>query len=225
MTIPCQTISVYQGIPQGSTIQITSTTDPGSGQTISTHEWILDSTALPYNTNIITIDTSSLTIGIHTLQLNAQNSCGNSGSYSQSFYISESPCVPNWVCEYPLNGYESDGCGNRRLNSACNPCVPNWMCEYPLNGYETDGCGNRRLNSACNPCTPNWQCELPLNGYESDGCGNRRLNLLCGLCVPDWMCEYPLNGYERDGCGNRRQNPQCNPICPNPEVTLTLTLT
>ncbi len=39
------------------------------------------------------------------------------------------------------------------------PCVPNWMCEYPLNGYEQDGCGNRRLNSSCNPCVPNWQIE------------------------------------------------------------------
>lgn len=88
-------------------------------------------------------------------------------------------CTPNWVCETPLNGYEKDGCGNRRLNSACNACVPNWQCELPLNGYEADGCGNRRLNSACNPCTPNWQCETPLNGYEFDGCGNRRLNTIC----------------------------------------------
>lgn len=30
------------------------------------------------------------------------------------------PCTPTWVCETPLNGYEKDGCGNRRLNSACN---------------------------------------------------------------------------------------------------------
>jgi hypothetical protein len=59
-------------------------------------------------------------------------------------------CVPAWQCEQPLNGYESDGCGNRRTNSACNPCVPNWQCEQPLNGYESDGCGNRRTNSACN---------------------------------------------------------------------------
>jgi len=30
-------------------------------------------------------------------------------------------CVPTWVCETPLNGYEKDGCGNRRQNSACIP--------------------------------------------------------------------------------------------------------
>jgi len=60
-------------------------------------------------------------------------------------------CVPAWACELPLNGYEKDGCGNRRANSVCNPCVPNWACELPLNGYEKDGCGNRRQNTACNP--------------------------------------------------------------------------
>lgn len=30
-------------------------------------------------------------------------------------------CVPSWTCEVLSNGYESDGCGNRRLNSLCNP--------------------------------------------------------------------------------------------------------
>lgn len=33
-------------------------------------------------------------------------------------------------------------------------CSPSWDCETPLNGYEKDGCGNRRLNAACNPPTP-----------------------------------------------------------------------
>jgi hypothetical protein len=33
-------------------------------------------------------------------------------------------------------------------------CISSWACEYPLNGYENDGCGYRRLNSACNPITP-----------------------------------------------------------------------
>ena len=125
MTIPCQTISVFKGIPKGSLIKITSTTDPGLGQTISTYEWLLDSTILSDNTNTIIIDTSSLNIGIHTLQLKAQNSCGNIGTYLQSFYITESPCVPNWQCNQPLDGYESDGCGNTRPNSVCNPTCPN----------------------------------------------------------------------------------------------------
>lgn len=33
--------------------------------------------------------------------------------------VSPPSCVPNWQCEQPSNGYESDGCGNRRANSAC----------------------------------------------------------------------------------------------------------
>jgi hypothetical protein len=65
------------------------------------------------------------------------------------------PCTQNWKCEVPANGYEADGCGNRRLNPACNaPCVPVWVCEVPANGYEADGCGNRRLNPACGAVDP-----------------------------------------------------------------------
>jgi hypothetical protein len=36
-------------------------------------------------------------------------------------------CVPVWNCELPLNGWEADGCGNRRGNGACNPPIaPKW---------------------------------------------------------------------------------------------------
>ena len=30
-----------------------------------------------------------------------------------------------------------------------NVCVQNWLCEPEQTGYEIDGCGNRRANSAC----------------------------------------------------------------------------
>jgi hypothetical protein len=75
------------GVPKGSIIRVVSVVDPGTGQTVQTLEWILDSTTLPDDTSTITIDTSSLSTGIHTLLLNAQNSCGNTGSYSKSFII------------------------------------------------------------------------------------------------------------------------------------------
>lgn len=77
--------------------------------------------------------------------------CGNSDHGNTYLWIDNvtTPCTPNWQCEQPLNGYESDGCGNRRLNSACNPCTPNWQCEPGQTGYEIDGCGNRRENPAC----------------------------------------------------------------------------
>ncbi len=35
-------------------------------------------------------------------------------------------------------------------NSVCSVCTPTWKCEVPANGYESDGCGNRRLNPICN---------------------------------------------------------------------------
>ncbi len=70
------------------------------------------------------------------------------GEKIQSIWVTPT-CVPNWQCEQPLNGYEADGCGNRRLNSTCN--VPSvYVCEQPLNGYEIDQYGNKRLNPACN---------------------------------------------------------------------------
>lgn len=58
-------------------------------------------------------------------------------------------CTPNWNCNLPYDGIESDGCGNSRSNVSCNP--PSiYQCEQPLNGYESDQYGNRRLNSSCN---------------------------------------------------------------------------
>lgn len=81
-----------------------------------------------------------------------------SKSQTLDYYFTEdpTPCISTgYVCEQPLNGYEKDNCGNRRLNSNCNPpCIPNWQCEIPLNGYESDDCGNRRLNPVCNPPAP-----------------------------------------------------------------------
>ena len=77
-------------IPKGGTIQAIATVDPGSNQTVSVYQWTLDGTVLPDNSANITIDTSNLSLGAHTLLLSAQNSCGNWGSYSQSFNIIES---------------------------------------------------------------------------------------------------------------------------------------
>ncbi len=123
--------------------------------------------------------------------------------------------------ELTCNWATSNPCEVCSVNVPAPTCVPAWICEQPLNGYEKDGCGNRRLNPACNPttCIPSWTCEQPLNGYESDGCGNRRVNTICnptGGCIPSWKCEQPLNGYESDGCGNRRTNSSCNPSPPGP---------
>lgn len=43
------------------------------------------------------------------------------------------------------------GQGNITIKDFVPTCIPNWQCEQPLNGYEFDGCGNRKLNIMCNP--------------------------------------------------------------------------
>lgn len=63
--------------------------------------------------------------------------CPSPGGVScQTVTATPPACVPNWQCEQPLNGYESDGCGNRRTNSACNPPPP--ITTYTINIYAYD---------------------------------------------------------------------------------------
>lgn len=99
---------------------------------------------------------TNILAGSHTYKLTIANYYDAEGIFdiatnrTTTIFVDLIPiCVPNWLCEQPLNGYESDSCGNRRLNSLCNPCVPNWRCEQPFNGYEYDSCGNRRQNPKC----------------------------------------------------------------------------
>jgi len=72
--------------------------------------------------------------------------------YSQYCYAETSKrcttitlCTPNWQCEIPLNGYESDGCGNERQNTVCNPESLNHLeCKNDIctrvSGAGTDTC-------------------------------------------------------------------------------------
>jgi len=94
MSISCQTISVYKGIPKGSKIQLDAVSDAGPGQTITAYKWMLDITILPDNIGTIIVDTSPLTLGIHTLSLNVQNSCGNwSVQASKRIWIYQPLCA------------------------------------------------------------------------------------------------------------------------------------
>ena len=142
--------------PQVGNISLAST-PPGAEIFLDGH----DQGAVTPNT------VSSVPVGTHayTLKLAGYNDYTGSidVALNQTATVSAAlipACVPVWKCELPLNGYENDGCGSRRLNTACNPlppigqCIPSWQCELPLNGYENDGCGNRRLNPACNPPLP-----------------------------------------------------------------------
>lgn len=56
--------------------------------------------------------------------------------------------LPLYICTQALDGtYNTQ---EECLSACIIPCTPDWKCEQPLNGYETDGCGNRRLNPSCN---------------------------------------------------------------------------
>lgn len=61
------------------------------------------------------------------------------------------PCVPNWKCELPLNGYESDGCGNRRLNPECNIIPKKYKCSgAPFYQCSEDATGTYNALDVCN---------------------------------------------------------------------------
>ena len=49
------------------------------------------------------------------------------------------------ICTYATNGIEG------RVIYCKIPCIPDWQCELPLNGYASDGCGNRQPTPICNP--------------------------------------------------------------------------
>ena len=101
------------------------------------------------------------------------------GTGSTATYCKATGCIPVWTCNTPMDGTESDGCGNTRANSACNAASV-WTCNTPMDGYEHDQYGNLRANSACAAvCTPRWACNIPFDGTESDGCGNTRTNASC----------------------------------------------
>ncbi len=50
--------------------------------------------------------------------------CGSGKLCENGYCVADAGCVPVWRCESPMTGYETDGCGNRRLNTACNPAQP-----------------------------------------------------------------------------------------------------
>lgn len=174
---------------------------------------------------------SNMTPGVHAYILKLAGYLDYSGSVTvvsgQTASVSATLtplCFPVWTCETPLNGYENDGCGNRRLNTACNPPqVGNISFTSTPSGAKIflDG-----TDQAVN--TPNIVSNVPvgthtyilrLAGYN-DYAGSISVTMgqtaavtatMTVACTPVWKCEQPLNGYEADGCGNRRLNPTCNP--------------
>lgn len=78
------------------------------------------------------------------------------------YCVADDGCISSWRCESPPSGYEIDGCGNRRLKTACSPttpppppatkkykCVTGTCREDPTGTYLTPTCGG-----ACSPAPP-----------------------------------------------------------------------
>lgn len=152
---PMEGCILFDSNPQGAQIWIDTTQDNVANTGFITPQLICD---LGLGTHAYKLVLSGYEDSIGTIVLGV----GQGASISKTMVPA---CIPNWVCEQPLNGYESDGCGNRRQNTECNPCIPNWLCEQPLDGYEIDGCGNRRANSACNPA-PSVEGLIPFGNIE-----------------------------------------------------------
>jgi len=134
------------------------------------------------------------------------------------------PCVPLWVCELPLTGLETDGCGNKRPNPACTPPQVgsiSFVSTPPGAEIFIDGAyqGVMTPNAAANVPVGTHSYTLRLAGYNDvTGTVSVILNqtaavtaTLIAACTPVWKCEIPLTGLETDGCGNTRPNPACIP--------------
>ncbi len=122
---------------------------------------------------------------------------GGTGS-SSSFCKTNDPSV--YVCNTPLDGYETDQYGNIRANPACNPCISTWQCDAPYNGWEEDGCGNRRMNADCAPLT-NGTLNTDTNPRRAyiivDGIDSKNTTpAILSLTPGQHRIEYILNGYQ-----------------------------
>lgn len=73
------------------------------------------------------------------------------GTYTNAQLISANDNQVITVSEVSSEIAGEDGDPVTEIQFCTTPCIPDWKCESPLNGFEFDGCGNRQLNSNCNP--------------------------------------------------------------------------
>ncbi len=73
------------------------------------------------------------------------------GTYTNSQLIIANDNQPITVPDVStyIAGEDGNPVGETQFCTAA--CIPDWTCEIPLNGYEFDGCGLRRINAACDP--------------------------------------------------------------------------
>ncbi len=101
--------------------------------------------------------------------------CTGVGGTGQCETLTIGACVPNWQCEQPLNGYENDSCGHRRLNSACNPLART----ITWSGYDWTV-----KSGTMGPGPNNWSDD-PTNVFVDD---QGRLHLTITNRSGEWYC-------------------------------------
>ncbi len=117
-------------------------------------------------------------------------------------------CTPTWVCEIPLNGYENDGCGNRRLNSACDP-----FRTPPCDNYgDVDNDGYVTSTDA------NWILEYTVGSRSFTDEQRRRADVNANGIVDTGDATLVL----RYASGLDNTFPICSLQCPVPTVTLNI---
>jgi hypothetical protein len=87
------------------------------------------------------------------------------------------------------------------VTAAVAPCVPKWVCEQPLNGYETDGCGHRDANSKCNPSTHFISMSLgfvppELVAYFQEYINQISDQLMMKIALPPYPWQYQGTTYD-----------------------------
>ena len=112
--------------------------------------------------------------GTYSYQVYSVDKCVNDSPYSSLIEAIpyEEPCIPDWRCRQPLDGYETDvnQCGESdRYNENCEPgaCVPDWHCEVDIDGKNTgwkidlNNCFERTYDSIT--CPPGQEPPEPSN--------------------------------------------------------------
>lgn len=94
--------------------------------------------------------------------------CNNIKEETQSCCTPNWTCDAWSQCNNNIQSREcNDGCGDTDTESQyC--CTPEWKCNQPLNGKESDGCGNERFNQACIEIVNPPIVEPPITEQPSD---------------------------------------------------------
>lgn len=144
----------------------------------------------------------------------------------------QAACTPNWQCEPGYTGYETDGCGNRRRNTACDqpPLVITNVTATAISagniriGWTQSAAGNIKITKngvqvfTWNETSPGSKTWESMNNQT--GTYTFCVNGVCALpitisCTSEvFWCEEPKNGYEINSCGVRRKNHACDAPLP-----------